>query len=314
MPFKIITGTFHVVGYSPDGDSIRFQADNVSHLFDLAGSDPRINARGHAQLRIEGIDTLETHFNPAGGGTALRQPEAFAIAATDLLLDYLGIRNVVWNARHAQVVSADDGTPGFILSRSVEKNGRPVAFVFTGDPPDVDGSDFRLETDFLQASYNFLALDQGLSYATYYWGLFHDLRDALTEAVTSSRAAGRGLYAQDVTNTGFSVDTVADLTDHLVIMPKLFRRLSEYFVSTGTIVGFKEALADSREPVLEIQTANFTHFDTFIEQAPGSNHLRLTVLPEGLVFDPMPARPSNAFAMVVEEREEEAVMEMLGAD
>jgi len=313
MPFKIITGTFHVVGYSPDGDSIRFKADNVSHLFDLAGSAPRINARGHAQLRIEGIDTLETHFNPGGGGTELRQPTEFAIAATDLLLDYLDIRNVVWNARHAQVVSADDSKRGFILSRSVEKNGRPVAFVFTGDPPDADGSNFRLEPDFLRTSYNYLALDQGLSYATYYWGLFHDLRDALTAAVASSRAARRGLYAEDVTNRGFSVDTVADLTDHLIIMPKLFRRLSEYFVSTGTIVGFKEALADSQEPVLEIGTANFTHFDTFIEQAPGSNHLRLTVLPEELVFDPMPTRPSNTFAMVVEEREDEAVAEMLGA-
>lgn len=28
MPFFLIKGTFHVVGYQPDGDSIRFQADN----------------------------------------------------------------------------------------------------------------------------------------------------------------------------------------------------------------------------------------------------------------------------------------------
>ena len=28
MPFFIIKGTFHVLGYSPDGDSIRFQADD----------------------------------------------------------------------------------------------------------------------------------------------------------------------------------------------------------------------------------------------------------------------------------------------
>lgn len=313
MPFTIISGSFHVVGYSPDGDSIRFQADNVSHLFDLDGSDPRVNARGHAQLRIEGIDTLETHFNPAGGGGVLRQPELFAQQATDLLLAYLGIDNVVWNAGHAQVVSANDGKRGFILSRSVEKNGRPVAFVFAGDPPGPDGGDFRLEADFLRSSYNHLALDQGLSYATYYWGLFHDLREEMTAAVTSARDAGRGLYAQDVTTNGFEINTVADLTDNCVIMPKLFRRLAEYFVSTGTIVGFKEVLAESREPVLEIETANFTHFDTFVEQAPGSSRVRLTVHPEELVFDPMPTRPSNSFAMVVEEREDDAMARMLGA-
>jgi hypothetical protein len=27
--FKIIKGTFHIVGYSPDGDSIRFKARNL---------------------------------------------------------------------------------------------------------------------------------------------------------------------------------------------------------------------------------------------------------------------------------------------
>ena len=28
MPFVVIKGTFHVVGYSPDGDSVRFMADD----------------------------------------------------------------------------------------------------------------------------------------------------------------------------------------------------------------------------------------------------------------------------------------------
>lgn len=313
MPFKIVTGAFYVAGYSPDGDSIRFGADNVGHLFDLAGSDPRINARGHAQLRIEGIDTLETHFNPGSGGAQVRQPVEFAHAATDLLLTYLGISNVVWNARHEQIVSAVDGTRGYILSRSVEKNGRPVAFVFSGEPPAADGTDFHLDAAFLRRSYNHLVLLQGLSYATFYWGLFHDLREEMTAAVSEARLAGRGMHAVDVTNSGFVTRTIADLTDNHVIMPKLFRRLTEYFASTGTVVGFKQALEESREPVLEVSTANFTHFDTFVEQQPGSDHIRLTVVPEGLVFDPMPERPTNSFAVVVQEREADAVAELFEA-
>lgn len=311
MPFKIIAGTFHVVGYSPDGDSIRFGADNVGHLFDLAGGNPRINARGHAQLRIEGIDTLETHFNPGSGGAQVMQPVEFGRRATDLLLEFLGITDVVWNARHEQVVTARDATRGFILSRSVEKNGRPVAFVFAGDPPGPDGSDFHLDAAFLRRSYNHVVLARGYSYATFYWGLFHDLRDELTAAVSAARMAGRGLHALDATTRGFVTQTIADLTDRHVIMPKLFRRLAEYFVSTGTVVGFKEALEESREPVLEVSTANFTHFDTFIEQLPGSEHIRMTVDPENLVFDPMPERPTNNFAIVVEEREAQAVADLL---
>ena len=31
MPFNLIKGTFHVVGYSPDGDSIRFRAEDLQN-------------------------------------------------------------------------------------------------------------------------------------------------------------------------------------------------------------------------------------------------------------------------------------------
>lgn len=311
MPFTVIEGTFHVVNYSPDGDSIRFGPKNPATLRRLDGAMPRVNARGHVQLRIEGIDTLETHYNPAGGGGTLRQPRALADAAADRLLDFLGVRNVVWNAARSTVVSADDGTPGFILSRSVEKNGRPVAFVFTGNPPADDGEAFRLEADFLERSYNLSALAEGLAYPTYYWGLFSDLRDAMTLACREARTARLGIHAEDSTNAGFDVQTVGALTDRLVILPKLFRRLTEYVVSTGTAVGFKEALAENREPVLHVPKANFTHFDTFVEQADGSSRIRLTAPPEDLVFDPMPARPTNQFAELIEEREVEMTMAAL---
>jgi hypothetical protein len=37
MPFLVIKGTFHIVGYSPDGDSVRFRADNKEHWAKLSG-------------------------------------------------------------------------------------------------------------------------------------------------------------------------------------------------------------------------------------------------------------------------------------
>ena len=51
MPFHIIRGTFHVKGYSPDGDSIRFKADNKSHWGLLSGPPAKLNGHDHAQLR-----------------------------------------------------------------------------------------------------------------------------------------------------------------------------------------------------------------------------------------------------------------------
>ena len=48
MSFIAIRGTFHVVGYSPDGDSVRFKAANNNHWSSLDGIKVRLNSKGHA--------------------------------------------------------------------------------------------------------------------------------------------------------------------------------------------------------------------------------------------------------------------------
>ena len=60
MSFNLIKGTFHVKGYSPDGDSIRFRAKDPTNWKKLSGPAVGLNALGHAQLRIEAMDALET--------------------------------------------------------------------------------------------------------------------------------------------------------------------------------------------------------------------------------------------------------------
>ena len=296
MPFTVIRGTYHVVRYSPDGDLIRFEADNTALLQDLPGR-VKINARNHAQLRIEAIDTLETHYSPPSGGGTYHQPLQLAEAARTALMDFVGITNVQWDSAHNTVIAANDGTRGYILSRAVEKFGRPIAFVYAGDPPGQDGDSIHLDPALLRQSYNYHALREGLAYATYYMGLFNDLRATMTEAVNEARVANRGLYPIDATNNGITASSLQVLTEDHAIMPKLFRRLLEYMVNYDSAVGFKEKLAQSREPVLEIATANFTHFDTFIEQADGSEQIRMTRRPEDLVFDAMPTRPpANTFS------------------
>jgi len=46
MSFTLIKGTFHVLGYSPDGDSIRFKAKDASLWKKLSGPAVELNARG----------------------------------------------------------------------------------------------------------------------------------------------------------------------------------------------------------------------------------------------------------------------------
>ncbi|HET6375239.1 MAG TPA: hypothetical protein VFF88_04255, partial [Methylocella sp.] len=109
MPFTLIKGTYRVVRYSPDGDSIRFEADDSALLMGLADFRPKINARNHVQLRIEAVDALETHYSPPSGGGIYHQPLALATAARDALLDFVQIRNIELDSAGKTVVSADEG-------------------------------------------------------------------------------------------------------------------------------------------------------------------------------------------------------------
>lgn len=293
MPFTLIKGSFRAVGMSPDGDSIRFAADDRDLINNLPGGPPDRNPRPSVQLRLEGIDALETHY------AARHQPTQWARAARDRLLNFVGIRNVVWDANQATVVSANDGTRGWILSRAKEKYGRPVAFLFAGETVEQDGSQIMLRTDLLKQSFNHAAMAEGLAYPTYYEGLFSDLRNELTSVAQAARANGLGLWPVDRSTAGFDATSLAVIIDDVAILPKLFRRLSDYMATEGTAVGFREALELSEEPVWDLRNQNLTHFDTFIEQPPGSVHIRMTRAPEELVFDPMPQVAPNHFAAMI---------------
>ena len=117
MPFHAIQGQFFCVNYSPDGDTVRFKPDDLDDLDLLDGVPAAVNGRGHVSIRFEGIDALETHFERR------HQPLALANAARNAVLAKLGIKNVVWDENAGNVVSAQDGTRGHIITRATDKFG-----------------------------------------------------------------------------------------------------------------------------------------------------------------------------------------------
>lgn len=276
MPFHLIKGTFHVTGYAPDGDSVRFQAADRSLWGRLSGPPVDVNARGHAQLRIEAIDTLETHYE------GHHQPLRFASGATHFLLEELGITAVEFGPT-GRVSSANDGSPGYILTRKAEKYRRPVAFVFAGAAPEPDGSEVFLEPDRLEGSVNYRSALAGFAYPTFYTGLFADLRNKIAAAVKQARkGAGKGVWTKDRTTKGFPVTGLESVTEDAVIMPKLFRRIVGYLGDGGCIEGFKDYLAADPDPVLELKSGHFTNLDSFVTVK--RHKVKLTVEPERLVF------------------------------
>ena len=76
MAFLRIAGVYRVTGTEPDGDSIRFVPDDPTQWARVAGMNRvRVNSSGGAQLRLDAIDALETHYTPLAG-SRLHQPRA----------------------------------------------------------------------------------------------------------------------------------------------------------------------------------------------------------------------------------------------
>lgn len=126
MPMLVISGAYKIVGASPDGDSVRFYPDSPEQWDLLRGRRVRRNRSGGAQLRLDGIDTLETHCRPPRG-PELHQPAPFPGQAAEELLSWLGFDSVQRNTHGIVTDSSPASRPGYILTRGADVHGRCVA-------------------------------------------------------------------------------------------------------------------------------------------------------------------------------------------
>ena len=131
---EVLTGTRWLSRPRRRRTGRNFRAVNRASIWAAKGISPRFGSSLST--------TLETHYSP-GKGMQIHQPQPEADEATDFSLKAAKIRDVVWgmkNDKRTRIKSAKDGTEGYILSRTVERFGRPVAFVFSGATPHQDGS------------------------------------------------------------------------------------------------------------------------------------------------------------------------------
>lgn len=289
MGFIVIKGTFHAVGYRPDGDSVKFKAKNKklwSKLTTAEGAKARIkfNNKDMVQLRIEAIDALETHYI-AGG--MLHQPKDMALASRTNMLKLVGIKNIVWGASGNEVVSADDGTEGYILTRYVDNNqyGRPVSFVFKGKTHLKDGEDVFLSVDLIKKSANYRQLLDGMAYPTFYTTFFWDLRKAFTDATKKARAAKRGIWKVDK-SMGFIYNGIKSITDDNPIFPKFFRRLAEHMnKNKGKLSDFPKFLDMKKDAIYIVDKGQHTDAMDVVVKVSGKK-VALTTYPENILFVP----------------------------
>lgn len=291
MPFKLIKGAFHLVGktktgkplgFRPDGDSIQFKPAKQSHLDKLeqVGRPYRLSTIDSVNLRFEGIDAPELHYDSS------RQPAPHAENSRNFLTGRIGMDPVTYTEKGIQVKPpANDGQRGFIVSKQLDMHGRPVSFVFVGAHPQPDGTEVFLSPALLRQSLNYQSLRDGHAYPLFYDTLYHDLRAELTGAAVTARANKRGFWPSD-RSKGVTINAPADLEDRFLILPKLFRRLTDYFqdhskLDAATFRNWLEEKSENDE-VWILPEWNRTHFDNVV-RIKGK---KITLLrgPENLVF------------------------------
>lgn len=203
---------------SPDGDSMRFIANDMSLFEGLPHFSPPSVAGGEEsyQLRFQAIDTPELHYSGAA------QPHG--IESRDGLLQWLGVDPAEWNWSVAPSGFAWE-TEAAILCDGFEGHGRPIAFVLRTLTDD-DGADIKLTDALLTKTYNFHAVKTGLAYlGLYSGGLSFDSQAKLIAAYKKAKTAKLGLWKLDRTKR-FSVTRLEDLEPEQgkLIYPKIFRR------------------------------------------------------------------------------------------
>lgn len=267
MNYVIIKGNFRVVKHSPDGDSLKFQAKKASNwkkivtvYHDLFAKKIK-EGQGVVQLRLQGIDALETHYSPSqisapstvGNKTSkkaavpkrsnYKQPEKYGNMATDKLMEILGVENVVWTRNYIKSIdikkgktvktySAKNSDPieGYIIVNDVERKGRPISFAFAGKTRLRDGANVTKDKlqKILKDSINYQLLADGLVYPYFFHTLSAKLRNVLAEGVKNAQEQKLNIWLDDKTEQGIKLNKFSQITGEHVILPYLFRRLIKH--------------------------------------------------------------------------------------
>jgi hypothetical protein len=292
--YTLISGLFYVLypdlprnGPEPDGDTISFLPDHD----DLVQALPRFNNTppdrkhlGVYSVRFEGIDALETHFKNR------HQNLELANAARDLMLQQVGFTHIEFfpDLPNKVQTATPHPLPGHILATGIEANGRIVAQVYPGppDPGPMDGDPVFVDSDLLDRGVNAALIRAGLAYAELYTTMPFPLIGRMRELVTRARADGTGLWPRESIGIDIpaQLGSVADLAD-LIIFPKLYRRLVDYFTDHHTdLTAFDTWIRaqTERDDPAQLPSGERGHLHDLYQV--DVNGISLRHLPEDLIF------------------------------
>jgi len=271
--YKVIKGIYHVKGYSPDGDSIRFEADDPSNWDYFNWNSPYKKKVKKKQLRMEAIDALETHYE------GMRQPQSFAIAALEQMLE---ISNIQYSLSVTKITAAKDKTPGYIIASELDGFDRPVCFAFKELVDLTDGSEIQSNEIPVEQSINYKLTRDGLVYPTFYEGLETEIMEKFRSVTSEARADSRGIWAIDRTS-GFTLWDTRTIQENVIILPKLFRRFVAFFLRRSDFDEFINYLKSNKDPV-KLYDGTSSNLHELLDH--DDQYYGLPIKPEDLTFVP----------------------------
>jgi hypothetical protein len=170
---------------------------------------------------LDGIDAPELHYN------GLAQPLAEPARAE--LLAWCGFSNVRFEGEQVGAATPTR-IPAAVLSALVDPNGRPIVLLLVGDDLPPDGADVTPEVG---RTANLALAASGAAYGTFYATTDAGIRAPLEATARAAREARRGVWARDA-SAGFELRSQASIGPAgALILPKLFRRCSDFLRHGG---------------------------------------------------------------------------------
>jgi endonuclease YncB( thermonuclease family) len=230
--YRLINGNFIIQNKSPDGDSVRFIADNPSDFDNLhRGYLMKISKDGSVQLRFEGIDAAEVHY--AGKAQPLGNQ------SRDKLISLMGFENIKYNGD--KVANSEPiKIAGSILTNSMDTYGRPIAYtLLQKDTQNLDSKGWVfVDEDLIKKTFNYQMLNLGEAYFLSYTSQQAEHRNVMRAGALNAREKNLGVWKVDTT-TEFTLKDINSVTEGgQLIFPKLFRRTVDYFKSVQK--GYKD--------------------------------------------------------------------------
>lgn len=286
MSYRIIKGTVVIDGKSPDGDTVSFSIGNQADWVwpkTQDGRFPRLNERYQTSIRFEAIDALELHYQISNvyPGLNVHQPLTHARRARDRLLELLefDMNGVIEKEDLSLSDPAKQEKAAILAYNGIDPYGRIIGFVFHEDiglEVDDKHPTIQLRPEHIDKSLNAILLSEGLVYPAFYGGLYPELRDRLKVIASEAMEQEIGIWGEHSCEFVFSRQPSISDIETKVMMPKLFRRLSEHLAKNGAISNFRNALREANDLTVDLKEVRLTDFSSFVRtEKLGEDEYRL---------------------------------------